>query len=194
MCLQSLRWALHSFKASLGAAPADEEGTGGDISQPSRRICLPDYPQIDRGAIGLFNCAFVFCGCSNSVDEHVVPATLMYNMGLCHHQRALRQGDHTRGLKAAYLAYSHGLTLLNAVSGELRNSDMVLVAALANNMANISSLVSNINSVRLFRQILDDVMETTDLDGFGDDDAYAFFSLNLMLVSDIQLHALAPAA
>ena len=196
-CLQSLRGALQGIKESL-SAPSEgasrRKASRHYLHSPSKRIILQDCQKIDDGAFEFFNCALVFSDPSDWIDEHVVPATLLYNMGLCHHQETLRQGKHCNGLKLAYTSYSHALTMLNAVAGELRESDMLLVAALANNMANIASLFFDIGNVFMFRKILEDVMETTDMDDFEDDDAYTFFSMNLMFVAELQWHALAPAA
>lgn len=196
-CLQALRGALQGIKESLSAGSEGEtrrETSRHYLHSPSRSIILQDRPVIDDGAFEFFNCALVFSNQSDWVDEYVVPATLLYNMGLCHHQEALRQGNSSNGLKLAYTSYSHALTMLNVVSDELRDTDMLLVAALANNMANISSLFFDVENVCMFRNILEDVMETTDMDDFEDDDAYTFFSMNLMFVSELQWHALAPAA
>ena len=197
-CILALQNALNRFKGSL--PDTDVSMGGSNSSWAIHTVELPRQGSICNDAFEIFNSAFVFLSergyegsDTTEGDERIIPAVLLYNLGLCHHRVALREGD-SDGLRAASRFYSHALTLLETVAHELTDSEMILLAALANNMAQISSAFFDTKSTRAFQQMLEDILEATDVECLEEEDSDLVFSMNLLMASQLHLHGLAPAA
>jgi hypothetical protein len=200
-CILTLQDALQIFKRSLNE-PSDVEMSASDSSPgwTTQSFELPPVPATCHESFQLFNSAFVFLWENNTEgtslpesEERIVPAVLLYNLGLCHHREALRRAD-SDSLRTASRLYSHAMALLETLTDELRDSDMVLCAALANNMAHIASSVFDTKATREFQHMLEDIMAAADMEYLEEEDAEVFFCMNLLMASELHVHGLAPAA
>jgi len=205
-CLGILQQALQVSRRSISASDV-VDGTevvtkAMDVDHSSRLQVLSfsgETRTYDSAFLQMFDGAFVFRNDSEEEYEgqrYLIPATILYNVGLCYHQIAIRHGDLSRGLSAAHRTYCHAMNVLQCYSNELHVSDMVLVAALSNNLASIFSTIMDDQSAREFLKILEDTMEAAELEAivWDEDDCMVVFSMNLFLEKELKMHALAPAA
>ncbi|CAB9505267.1 expressed unknown protein [Seminavis robusta] len=202
-CMLALKFALQTFRMEL---PPSSDGSTQQhqprLSLTTRTVSVPTgSSQACAGAFAVFNGAFIFVKDNSNdsqdlVDHHLIPAVLLFNLGLCHHHEAMRDsGCCSIGLEMARRCYSHALTLLETFSDDLRQADMLLLAALANNMAQIASNFMDTQSTHIFGKMLGDILDHTDMEAqLEEEDAHVFFSLNLMIVTELNLHGVAPAA
>ena len=152
------------------------------------------------GAFEVFNRAFIFTSndCVEDVDEFTLPAILLYNIGICYHHLAFQRASHSQDLKLADSMYGRSLQLLEVYQPNLSCDDcdsdcvhMVLVAALANNMAHIASSFFDVPRTQVYQQLLTNVMDQNDMD---DKDTELFFAVNLFYAYASHWNAYAPSA
>jgi hypothetical protein len=129
-----------------------------------------------------------------SVPEHIVPAMVLYNMGLSFHLDAIRRGS-TVGMVRAYEFYRHSMALVENGRIEMNHSrQRPLLAALALNMAHISAAfyhgASTRTSMVLLRNILDVGGAHEDLE----EDELDTFTMSWVFYSEYHHLAMAPAA
>ena len=199
--LVSLKLALRNCRFEMD----NEHYEQPNISWTTRAVTLPGDSQTSAcGAFAVFTGAFVFVQtdegkCAPTTDRmnnHLIPAVLLYNMGLCHHQEAIRySGGCAIGFDMARKCYSHALILFEAVSEEIRQTDLLVLAALTNNMACIANFFCDANNTKIFGKMLSDILDHTDVENqLDEEDAHVIFSLNVMIVAELNLHGVAPAA
>lgn len=197
-CLITLHDAMSCLRTSL--SENDDSMSCSRFYWTTQTIELPDQAPVCNDAFEMFNSAVVFLWQNNQGDsdeevgdEGIIPAVLLYNMGLCHHRKAIREGS-TKVLQIASRCYSHAMSLLETLCDELGDSDMVLLAALANNMAQISSTLFETKNTIGFQRMLDEIIECTDMEYIEEEEAQLFFSMNLLMATELHLHGVAPAA
>jgi hypothetical protein len=203
--------SMVSFKFALQSCRTEIENEHQQEEQPHpawtiRPIALPtgNFQADACGAFAVFTGAFVFVdddegngpAAKEVMNHRLIPAALLYNMGLCHHQEAMRySGCCALGFDMARRFYSYALTLLEEVSEDIRQSDLLLLAALTNNMACITNFFCDASTTKIFGGMLADVLSHTDMKTqLGEEDAFVFFSRNVMMVTELTLNGIAPAA
>jgi hypothetical protein len=130
-----------------------------------------------------------------SVPEHIVPAIILYNMGLSFHLDAIRKGS-TIVMARAYEFYRHSMALVEHRRVEMDPSrQRPLLAALALNMAHISAAfyhdVDTRRSMVLLSNLIADVGNAhEDLE----EDELDTFTMSWIFYSEYHHLALAAAA
>ncbi|CAB9504493.1 expressed unknown protein [Seminavis robusta] len=129
--------------------------------------------------------------------EHIVPSTILYNMGLSFHLDAIRHGSSV-GMVRAYEFYRHSMAMLENRREAIDPTRVrALLAALACNMAHISASFyhqSNTSkSMALLRNLVMNGVDDDDEDDLQDDELDTF-TMNWIFYSEYHHAALAAAA
>lgn len=139
--LKAFRDALRAAGGALRAALAGEHEMRGRIGiesvpLPAGSLSPELSPQFGYNALAICNRAFVAVDThsSSAFDEpilpaqnqHLLPATLLYNLGLCYHIDGMRTGTSTQMLKA-YQYYRHSFSFLERAPERLEGKQEVLL-------------------------------------------------------------------
>ena len=179
------------------------------IPLPDSVAELPQFGHNKSPTLSQFACGnifTVFCrafvvtgdveqGLAAATPEHLVPAIILYNMGLSFHLHAIRVGS-TIGMVRAYEFYRHSVALVETRTAVVDVSrQRLLLAALALNMAHISSAfyhgINTRTSMVLLRNLIFDAGRAQE---DFDEDEMDVFTMNWIYFSEYQHLTMAPSA
>lgn len=218
-CARELESALKAFRSALRdagnvlehQAQREQHYQLPDISVQT--VPLPDCPstvssQFGYNPLTMFHKAFVtvqhheeqgdaFTGMMSLGSERTVSSVLLYNMGLSFHAEGLRKGN-TAAMSRAFEFYRHSMMLLGREDRpERRTGPLLLLAALANNMAHVSACFFRHDRTRASLAIVHSLVDEAAMDEFFhgmEDDDIDVFSMNCVYFSETSELALLSAA
>ena len=129
-----LQHALHSSRIALRVSESIPSQQQTRLACTIRPVALLPGPSqtVADAAFPVFAGAFAFTSIEDeSKDEgmhrHLISAVLLYNMGLCHQQEAMcRAGCCAVGLETAKAFYRHALDVMELLSEDIRQDDLLL--------------------------------------------------------------------
>jgi hypothetical protein len=206
--------ALKAFRSSLRNAGGNPHQNGYQHRQETpdtnrgqieiQSISLPQCLPVATSpfcynALTVFNRAFIAVEEISSSDDvllpatnqHIIPAILLYNLGLSYHTEGMKRGT-THDMFRAYQFYRHSFSLLERAP-IVDGKEKTLLAALCNNMAHVSSCFFFDDSTMSSMNLLRNVVESGTTGDLEEEDI-TFFTMNLVFYSEFSGLGLAPAA
>ena len=124
-----------------------------------------------------------------ATPDNVVPALLLYNMGLSFHLQAVRTGKTSYIVRASEF-YRYAMSLLEAGSARPK----ALMAALANNMGHISASMFHARNLKTAMTMLKNLMDDPTTERSLQEDELDILTMNWVFYSEYHHTALAAAA
>ena len=203
--LMRLRAILYS-KIDASAFGEDDDQDMEEVNSQSAKasvcVCVGGQKrgnqECTENQFSLYDSAFVLPGrgverqiFASADIENLTSATLLYNLGLCYHKRAMANGK-SRDLKQALSLYQKAASLAEYFD-EAAEHSVLLVLALFNNMGHIHAEHFETSEATRCMDSMEMVLDSHECQEFLDEEEYYFFSWHFFVFPDRPVW-IAPAA
>lgn len=197
--------ALSNLRDDCNESETDERTSAMDIStsqsdgttkscsdEINSCVSVPVLMKQDTCFLTCYNRAVFLDADCVSLKDTVLPAVILFNIGLLHHSRGV-ESDNMSLLEHASRLYRMSLQLLRKQANEGNN--LLLFLALFNNLAHIDSIFFRMDDMKLSLNRMEVMLSENDSvsDPSTDEEDFVIFSMNIMF-GDQKEYLLAPAA
>ena len=197
-CAFQLEHALNAYRASSFQGSRDhsrQNHPAAHCQVQSVPLALPScqrsVSQYGSSVLTVFQKAFVLTSNRQTLAAHetVVPAILLFNMGLSFHLEAIGNGQ-GKVMARAYEFYRYAMSLLERGPMQPRQ----LVAAIANNMAHVSACFYHDANLRIAMTIIKNLIDDPNTEMEVDEEDLDTLTMNWVFYAEYHHIKLAAAA